>query len=188
MVGLITNNDETAYSEEVRTLAEWCLENNLHPHRRCENLQVPWCTHHWQPEMVHPNRPCVEEGATAHLQPQKTEEIWPDPSNPYKLLQMHHWEHPVGLYHRLIQQLHCLQLHGSPEGGAVSPRHHWGHTDIYSTWCHRKAKKIIKDLSYGRFTLLPSRRQRPYRCIKAGTERLKNSFYLHALRLLNSQH
>ena len=28
-VGLITNNDETAYREEVRTLAEWCQENNL---------------------------------------------------------------------------------------------------------------------------------------------------------------
>ena len=26
---LITNNDETAYREEVRALAEWCLENNL---------------------------------------------------------------------------------------------------------------------------------------------------------------
>ena len=26
---LITNNDETAYSEEVKDLAEWCLENNL---------------------------------------------------------------------------------------------------------------------------------------------------------------
>jgi hypothetical protein len=29
VVGLITNNDETAYSEEVRALGEWCQENNL---------------------------------------------------------------------------------------------------------------------------------------------------------------
>jgi hypothetical protein len=29
MVGLITNNDETAYREEVRDLVEWCHENNL---------------------------------------------------------------------------------------------------------------------------------------------------------------
>ena len=29
VVGLITNNDETAYREEVRALAEWCQENNL---------------------------------------------------------------------------------------------------------------------------------------------------------------
>jgi hypothetical protein len=29
VVGLITNNDETAYREEVRALGVWCLENNL---------------------------------------------------------------------------------------------------------------------------------------------------------------
>ena len=28
-VGLITNNDETAYREEVRALGVWCHENNL---------------------------------------------------------------------------------------------------------------------------------------------------------------
>ena len=29
IVGLITNNDETAYREEVRALGVWCQENNL---------------------------------------------------------------------------------------------------------------------------------------------------------------
>lgn len=29
MVGLITNNDETAYREEVRALGVWCQENNV---------------------------------------------------------------------------------------------------------------------------------------------------------------
>ncbi|WP_353799274.1 reverse transcriptase domain-containing protein, partial [Shigella sonnei] len=29
VVGLITNNDETAYMEEVRALGVWCQENNL---------------------------------------------------------------------------------------------------------------------------------------------------------------
>ena len=55
----------------------------------------------------------------------------------------------------------------------------------------RKAKKIIKDNnhpSHSLFTLLSSRRHRQYRCIKAGTERVKNSFYLKAIRLLNSYH
>jgi hypothetical protein len=63
--------------------------------------------------------------------------------------------------------------------------------DTYSTRCHRKAKKIIKDNnhpSHCLFTPLSSRRQGQYRCIKAGTERLKNSFYLKAIRLLNSHH
>ena len=63
--------------------------------------------------------------------------------------------------------------------------------DTYSTQCHRKAKKIIKDNNHPSnclFTLLSSRRQGQYRCIKAGTERLKNSFYLKIIRLLNSHH
>jgi hypothetical protein len=53
----------------------------------------------------------------------------------------------------------------------------------------RKAIKIIKDNnhpSHCLLTTLSSRRQGQYRCIKAGTERLKNSFYLQAIRLLNS--
>ena len=29
VVGMITNNDETAFSEDVWALAEWCQENNL---------------------------------------------------------------------------------------------------------------------------------------------------------------
>ena len=63
--------------------------------------------------------------------------------------------------------------------------------DSYSTRCHRKAKKIIKDKnqpSHCLFTPLPSRRRGQYRCIKAGTERLTNSFILKAIRLLNSNH
>ena len=46
--------------------------------------------------------------------------------------------------------------------------------DTYTTRCHRKAKKIIKDNnhpSHCRFTPLSSRRRGQYRCIKAGTER-----------------
>jgi hypothetical protein len=45
--------------------------------------------------------------------------------------------------------------------------------DTYSPQCHRKAKKIIKDINH-----LSSRRRGQYRCIKAGTEKLKNSLYL----------
>ena len=29
VIGLITDNDETAYKEEVRDLAVWCQDNNL---------------------------------------------------------------------------------------------------------------------------------------------------------------
>ena len=63
--------------------------------------------------------------------------------------------------------------------------------DTYTTRCHRKAIKIIKDInhpSHCLFTPLSSRRRGQYRCIKAGTERRKNSFKVKAIRLLNSQH
>jgi hypothetical protein len=63
--------------------------------------------------------------------------------------------------------------------------------DTYNTRCHRKAKKIIKDVNHPGhclFTPLSSRRRGQYRCIKAGAERLKNSFYLKAIRLLHSHH
>jgi hypothetical protein len=61
--------------------------------------------------------------------------------------------------------------------------------DTYSNQCLRKAKKIIKDInhpSHGLFTPLSSRRRGQYRRIKTGTARLKNSFSLKYIRLLNS--
>ena len=53
--------------------------------------------------------------------------------------------------------------------------------DTYTTRCYRKAIKIIKDMNHCLFTPLSSRRRGQYRCIKAGTERLKNCFYLKAI-------
>ena len=63
--------------------------------------------------------------------------------------------------------------------------------DTYTTQCHRKAIKIIKDNNHPSaclFTLLSFRRRGQYRCIKAGTQRILNSFYIKAIRLLNSHH
>uniref|UniRef100_A0AAQ5ZEW9 Alkylated DNA repair protein AlkB homologue 8 N-terminal domain-containing protein n=1 Tax=Amphiprion ocellaris TaxID=80972 RepID=A0AAQ5ZEW9_AMPOC len=59
--------------------------------------------------------------------------------------------------------------------------------DIYSTRCLSRAQNIIKDSSHPGsqlFDLLPSGRR--YRCIKARTNRLKNSFFLRAITTLNS--
>ena len=63
--------------------------------------------------------------------------------------------------------------------------------DTYSTRCHRKVKNIIKDNNHPSqclFSSLSSARRGQYRCIKSGTETLKNSFNLKAIRLLNSHH
>ena len=58
--------------------------------------------------MVHSHRQCGD-GATAPLQPQEAEEICLVTQNPDQLLQMHNREHPVGLYHSLVRQLHRPQ-------------------------------------------------------------------------------
>jgi hypothetical protein len=81
--------------------------------------------------------------------------------------------------------------------------------DTSSARCHRKPKKIIKvnnhpshyitlhlHLSHladaliqsDLFIQLTSKRRGQYRYIKAGTKRLRNSFYLKVIRLLNSHH
>jgi hypothetical protein len=104
VVGMITNNDETAYREEVRAPGVWCQENNLtlninktkeiivdfrkqqreHPTPLSTSKGQQW---RWwkfkflgvhitnKLKMVHPHRQCGEEGATALLQPQEAEDI-----------------------------------------------------------------------------------------------------------------
>ena len=190
VVGLITNKDE----EEVRGLAEWCQENNLslnvnknegadcglqetakgappYPHRRdhkflCLHItdNLKWSTH--------------RDSAVKKAQ--------------QRLFNLKGLE-KFGLAPKTLTNFyHPPQPQGPPECGTVCPSITLpALQDTYSTKCRKKAKKIIKDPSHpshSLFTPLSSRRQGQYRCIKAGTERLKNSFYLKAIRLLNSHH
>jgi hypothetical protein len=79
VVGLIANNDETAYREEVRALGVWCQENNLtlNVNKTAAEGEAPYPyrhTHHGQTEMVHPHRQRLEESAAA---PVKT--VWTTP-------------------------------------------------------------------------------------------------------------
>ena len=141
--------------------------------------------------MVHPHRQHGEEGATAPLQPQEAEEMWRVTKNTHNVLQMHKsilsvcitaWYGNCSAHNRKALQ----RVVRSAPGGKLPALQ-----DTYTTQCHRKAKNIIKDNnhpSHCLFTPLSSRRRGHYRCIKAGAERLKNSFYLKAIRLLNSHH
>jgi hypothetical protein len=40
VVGLITDNDETAYREEGRDLAVWCQDNNLSLSLNCDLAKI----------------------------------------------------------------------------------------------------------------------------------------------------
>ena len=55
--------------------------------------------------------------------------------------------------------------------------------DIYSKWCLREARTIIKDPSHELFNCLPSGRQ--YRSLRSDN-RLRDCFYLQTIRLLNT--
>ena len=151
VVGLITNNDEMAYREEVRALGVWCQENNLnvnkikemivdfrkqqreHPPIHIDGTIVEKVesssayTSHRQTEMVHIHRQRHKEGATALLQHQEAEEIWFVTENTHKLLQMHNCQ--------AVSPPDTASAPptttGSPEGGAVCTKHHREQTTCY---------------------------------------------------------
>ena len=69
VVGLITNHDQTAYREEVRSLAEWCQENNLSLNvNKAKETIVDFRKQQREHSPIHI--------ATAPLQPQEAEEMW----------------------------------------------------------------------------------------------------------------
>jgi len=92
ILGLINNNDETAYREEVRDLATWCQGNNL-------SLNV--CK---TKEMIVPpagggcNAPLHIDGAwtrwpsLARRLKKETQEVWHVCKKKHKFVQVHHLE------------------------------------------------------------------------------------------------
>jgi hypothetical protein len=89
VVGLITDNDETSYRDEVRNLTMWCKDNNLslnviktneiivdYRKRRTkhdpiliggavvEQVGRPWCPYHQKTNMVQAHQDSCEEGTT----------------------------------------------------------------------------------------------------------------------------
>ena len=129
--------------------------------------------------MVHPHRQRGEEGATAPLQPQEAEEIWlvNKNTNFYRctiesILSgcITAWYGNCTTLNRKALQRMVRSAQRIP-GGKLPALH-----ATYNTRCHRKAKKIIKGNnhpSHCLFTPPSSRSRGQYRCIKAGTERLK---------------
>jgi hypothetical protein len=209
VVGLITNDDTTAYREEVRALGVWCLEKNLSLYVNKTNGddcgrqetadgtlvesfkflgihitdKMKWTTH----------TDSVVKKAQQNL---------------FNLRRLKKFglsaKTLTNFYRCTIECIlsgcitawygNCTTCNrNAPKRVVWSAQHIAGGKlptlqDTYSTQCHRKAKKIIKDInhpSHCLFTRLSSRRRGQYRCINAGAERLENSFYLKAIRLLN---
>ena len=174
MVGLITDNDETTYREEVRDLAVWCQDNNLsldviktkemivnYRKRRTERAPIlingatveqvesfkflgvhitnklPWSKH----------TKTVVKSTTKPIPPQETEKIWNGSSDPQKVLQLHHREHPgciTGWYGNCSasdrKSLQRVVLGRTHITGAKLP----AIQDLYTRRCQRKALKLPK--------------------------------------------
>ncbi|KAK3526890.1 hypothetical protein QTP86_003604 [Hemibagrus guttatus] len=91
MVGLISDNNEMAYLEEIRNLENWCQRNNLllnvsktlgevpdspdqqEPSGESGQLQIPRGSHHTGPVMALSHQHHGEKGLAASLPPQTLE-------------------------------------------------------------------------------------------------------------------
>ncbi len=119
VIGLITDNDETAYREEVSTLTKWCQENHLSLNidrtkelvvdfRRQSREHTPISIDKTPVERVNSfkflcvhitedltwscsHRRSAEEGTSAPLLPETAEEVWNEPQHPQILLHPALW-------------------------------------------------------------------------------------------------
>uniref|UniRef100_A0A669BIH3 Reverse transcriptase domain-containing protein n=1 Tax=Oreochromis niloticus TaxID=8128 RepID=A0A669BIH3_ORENI len=191
VIGLISDNDETAYREEVDRLAEWCDRNNLLLNtEKTKELIVDY-----------------RRNADPHPPIQPTAPSWSRRQRLFFLrtLRKSHLSSDilVNFYHCTIESIltNCITVwYGNCSAsdrkalqrvvktaqriaGAPLP----AIKDIYRKQCLKRAGKIIKDPSHpshGLFTLLPSGRR--YRSLRTKTTRYQNSFFPTAVRLLNS--
>ena len=219
VVGLITDNDETAYREDVRELAVWCLDNNI-------SLNVSKTK-----ELIVDYRKRRAEQAPVNIDGAVVERV-----ESFKFLGVHitnkrSWsKHTKTAVKRARQNLFPLRrLKRFGMGPQILKRFYSCTIESILTGCitawygncsasdrtmlqmvvrtaqyitgflppatqglcnrrsQRKAHIIVRDSShpsYRLFSLLPHGKR--YRWAKSRTNRLLNSFYPQAIRLLNS--
>ncbi len=198
VIGLITDNDETAYREEVSTQAKWCQENHL-------SLNIDKTK-----ELVVDYRRQSREHTPITIDKTPVERV-----NSFKFLGVHiiedltwsvHTDAVLKKAHQRLFFLRRLRKFGtSPRilrsfytctvesiltgcitawfGGELPSLQ-----DIYSRRCTRKAQRIIKNSSHPShrlLSLLPSGRR--LHSIRSHTSQLRDSFFPQAIRLMNSQ-
>ncbi len=220
VIGLITDNDETAYREEVSTLTKWCQENHLSLNiDKTKKLVVDFRRQGREHTPISINKTPVEQ------------------VNSFKFLCVHipedltwsaHTDAVLKKAHQNLFFLRRLRKFGmSPSifrsfysctvdsilTGCITAwfgnntacnrkalqrvvwtaRHIVGGElpslqDIYTRRCIRKDRRIIKDSSHPShrlLSLLPSGRR--LRSIRSRTSQLRDSFFLQAIRLMNSK-
>ncbi len=203
VLGLISNNDETAYLDEVERLTSWCQDNCLSLNvSKTKELIVDFRKRHLLPytPLMISGTPVERVSSfkylgvnisedltwTAHIQTQ----VKKARQRLYHLRQLRKFRvSPTILktfYSGTIESVLTLQrvvrLAERISGSALPSLQ-----DIYLKRCRSRAVKIIKDSNHPGnclFTLLPSGKR--FRSLMAKTERLRRSFFPKAIRLLNS--
>ncbi len=210
VIGLITDNDETAYREEVSTLTKWCHENHL-------SLNI-----NKTKELVVDYRRLSREHTPITIDKTPVERV-----NSFKFLGVHITEdltwsaHTDAVLKKAYQRLFFLRRlrkfgtsprilrsfytctvesiltgcitawFGNSTAGNRRALQRVVRTarnivegelpslqDIYTRWCTRKARRIIKDSSHpshSLLSLLPSGRR--FRSSRSSTSRLRDSFF-----------
>ncbi len=205
VVGLITDNDETAYREEVHALTHWCQETHLSLNiNKTKELVVDFRRQNREHTPIIINGTPVERVIS------------------FKLLGVHITEdltwsahttiRKFGMSPHILHSFYTCTVENILSGcitawyGNSTSRNRkdlqrvvWTacHTvggelpslqDIYTRRCMRKARRIISDSSHqshGLFSLLPSGRR--LRSIRSRTSRLRDSFFPQTIRQLNTQ-
>ncbi|KAK1796262.1 hypothetical protein P4O66_009331 [Electrophorus voltai] len=188
VMGLISDNDQRAYLEEIKHLENWCQENNLllnisktkdlivdcskKQERHYQPVKisgttverVPWRSHLAGPVLVLPHQLPGKEGSSASLPPQTPKRLQTALEAPSRTVKQRVMRSAERITHMELPDLQT----------------------IYYKRCQTKARRIVKDPTHPNnrlFSLLRSGKR--FRSLKTKTEKLKRSFFPQAIWALN---
>ncbi|KAK1788576.1 hypothetical protein P4O66_002653 [Electrophorus voltai] len=149
VMGLISDNDERAYLEEIKHLENWCQENNLLLNVSKTKKLIVDCSkkqeQHYQPVRINgtmvervdslmylgvhisqdpPHQLPGKEGSSASLPPQTPKRLQTALQGTAELIHLHYREHPHGEHYSLVWEQHQAGQTSTPKGGAFSREHH----------------------------------------------------------------
>ncbi len=170
VIGLITDNDETAYREEVSILTKWCQENHLSLNiDKTKELVVDYRRQSREHTPITIDKTPVERlSSFKFLGVHITEDLTWSAHTDAVLKKAHQrlfflrWLRKFGTSPRILRSFYTCTVESILTG--------------YIRWCIRKARRI---------SLLPSGRR--LRNIQSRTSRLRDSFFPQAIRLMNSK-